>query len=162
MATQRYARVNDIDDSTPTSPPPSFTSRNSSPIRHKTTIVDATLADTFDAEGSDSDADNDGDDRQRLMRGGPVPTTSDTTLDERTQNAGYIVGVDGTRRPPLAPERRVTALPTFPTTTAGRVYGAGNQSDGVFANLSAKPEVGEKAEEHPPVCTDLLPKIIFN
>jgi hypothetical protein len=33
----------------------------------------------------------------------------------------------------------------------GRVYGGGTGSDGVFANLSAKPERGEKLEEHPPV-----------
>lgn len=31
------------------------------------------------------------------------------------------------------------------------VYGGGMESDGVFANLSAKPESGEKLEEHPPV-----------
>jgi hypothetical protein len=47
-------------------------------------------------------------------------------------------------------ERRPTQFPIFtPRTT--RVYGGGSGSDGVFANLAAKPEVGEKTEEHPPV-----------
>lgn len=32
----------------------------------------------------------------------------------------------------------------------GRIFGGG-QTDGVFANISAKPTVGEKVEEHPPV-----------
>jgi len=35
------------------------------------------------------------------------------------------------------------------------VYGGGVQSDGVFSNLTAKPEVGEK-EEQPPVCCSTL------
>jgi hypothetical protein len=40
---------------------------------------------------------------------------------------------------------------------AGRVYGSGIQADGVFSNLSAKPErtEGEK-EEQPPVCVFAL------
>jgi hypothetical protein len=37
-----------------------------------------------------------------------------------------------------------------PVPPNGRVYGGGSGSDGVFANLSAKPERGEKTEEHPP------------
>ena len=36
--------------------------------------------------------------------------------------------------------------------TTGRVYGGGIQSDGVFSNLTAKPErAGEEKEELPPV-----------
>jgi hypothetical protein len=51
--------------------------------------------------------------------------------------------------PPIV--RQATHFPVFtPTTT--RVYGGGSGSDGVFANLAAKPEAGEKTEEHPPVC----------
>src|SRR4051812_27737821 len=65
---------------TPSSPPPSFRSRASSPTsRHllaDVSPVDQNLADTFDADGSDSDGENDGDDRQRLMRG--TPTSSST------------------------------------------------------------------------------------
>lgn len=47
--------------------------------------------------------------------------------------------------------RRPTILPTFTPASTGRVYGGGSGSDGVFANLSAKPESGEKTEEHLPV-----------
>jgi hypothetical protein len=105
--------------------------------------VDQNLADTFDADGSDSDEENDGDDRQRLMRG--TLSTSSTEQVARESTA-----TTGTRAPVI--ERRPTHLPVFtPTPTTGRVYGGGSGSDGVFANLSAKPETGEKTEEHPPV-----------
>lgn len=51
-------------------------------------------------------------------------------------------------------------LPTpVPRRTTGRVYGDGSGSDGVFANLSAKPESGEKLEEHPPVRFDIGLKV---
>jgi hypothetical protein len=130
---------------TPSSPPPSFRSRASSPTsRHllsDASPVDQNLADTFDADGSDSDEENDGDDRQRLMRGTPASST--------TENAPTPPTTESTPAPPPV-ERRPTYLPAFtPTTT--RVYGGGSGSDGVFANLSAKPETGEKMEEHPPV-----------
>lgn len=107
-------------------------------MRHATyhAPVDQNLADTFDADGSD-DEENDGDDRQRLMRGEAAASTEIITMEP---------AADG--RP--AVQRRVTQL-ISPTPT-GRVYGGGSGSDGVFANLSAKPEKGEKIEEHPPVC----------
>jgi hypothetical protein len=125
----------------PTSPPPSFRSRNSSPTsRHSR--VDQNLADTFDADGSDSDEENDGDDRQRLMRG--TPSTS-STEQSTTQHSG-----DGR---PAVVESRSTYTPVFAPAVTGRVYGGGTGSDGVFANLSAKPERGEKLDEHPPVRT---------
>lgn len=102
--------------------------------------MDQNLADTFDADGSD-DEDNDGDDRQRLMRG--TPASSSATTESVTE---------GTPAPPPT-VRRPTILPSFaPTPTSTRVYGGGSGSDGVFANLSAKPERGEKTEEHLPVC----------
>lgn len=126
----------------PNSPPPSFRSRASSPnSRHNTTSAeaDATLADAFDADGSDSEEENDGDDRQRLMRG--TPSTSSEQLQVTESTAG---------RPQII-ERRVTHIPVFSQSVAGRVYGGGSGSDGVFANLNAKPESGEKVEEHPPV-----------
>lgn len=126
---------------TPTSPPPSFRSRGSSPSRHHVAPVDQNLADTFGDDGSD-DEDNDGDDRQRLMRGNPSSSTErlhEATSDDR----------------PTA-QRTVTAVPTFVPPTGGRVYGGGSGSDGVFANLSAKPERGEKQEEHPPVCVHIV------
>lgn len=57
----------------------------------------------------------------------------------------------GDQRPATA--RTETRFPSvIPSRSTGRVYGGGSGSDGVFANLSAKPESGEKLEEHPPVC----------
>lgn len=104
--------------------------------------MDQNLADTFDADGSDSDEDNDGDDRQRLMRGTHA-TSSTGQLTPNTTTAS--------ESRPAVVETRSTYLPAFAPTLAGRVYGGGSGSDGVFANLSAKPETGEKTEEHPPV-----------
>jgi hypothetical protein len=52
---------------------------------------------------------------------------------------------------PAVVERTLTHIPAFAPPVTGRVYGGGSGSDGVFANLSAKPESGEKIEEHPPV-----------
>ncbi|KAG4418505.1 hypothetical protein IFR04_008399 [Cadophora malorum] len=151
MSSQRYERVSANDAETPisptipSSPPPSFRSRASSPTsRH--TAVDQNLADTFDADGSDSDEDNDGDDRQRLMRG--TPTSSST---DQIDNQSTLTPTSDDSRPIV--ERRQTHIPVFtapPPQTNGRVYGGGSGSDGVFANLSAKPERGEKLEEHPP------------
>jgi hypothetical protein len=127
----------------PNSPPPSFRSRDASPKSRHNEPVDQNLADTFDADGSDSDEENDGDDRQRLMRGTPSTSSAEGTHTPATTTT------DGERLAPQI-ERRATYLPVFAPTT-GPVYGGGSASDGVFANLSAKPEMGEKTEEHPPV-----------
>lgn len=123
----------------PTSPPPSFRSRDSSPttrrllaedpLRHD---ADQDLADTFD-DGEGSDAENEGDDRQRLMR-----TTVNETREETTPAS------PDSGRPPRV-ERRVTELPAFQPT--GRTQAA---TDGVFANLAAKLDRGEQMEEKPP------------
>lgn len=103
--------------------------------------VDQNLADTFDGDGSDSDEENDGDDRQRLMRGTPTGSPTEQVTVERPTDGRVAI------------ERRVMPMIPFnPAPTNGRVYGGGSGSDGVFANLSAKPERGEKLEEHPPVC----------
>jgi hypothetical protein len=60
---------------------------------------------------------------------------------------------------PQGIQRRVTQLPVFQTPAAGarssRIYGGG-QNDGVWANLSAKPQPGGDVEEKPPVCTPYL------
>ncbi|CZT42442.1 probable metal homeostasis protein [Rhynchosporium secalis] len=150
MASQRYERVSPNDAETPispvipSSPPPSFRSRASSPTRHA--AVDQNLADAFDADGSDSDEENDGDDRQRLMRGTPTTSAEQTDSESFTTPASDDHG-------PMVVESRQTHIPVFmapPPTANGRVYGGGSGSDGVFANLSAKPERGEKLEEHPP------------
>ena len=138
----------------PSSPPPSFRSRASSPSsRHLlssedpiTTDAERTLADTFDDGTASDNESNDGDARQRLMRGNPNPQVADDA-----------------DRPTI--QRAVTELPSFPAAAPGtlaapvRVYGGGTRpssNDGVFANLSAKPEHGEKLEEQPPVCHPFL------
>ncbi|KAL6721037.1 hypothetical protein ACLMJK_000137 [Lecanora helva] len=162
MSSQRYERVSvdDHDEDTtshnqysneqniPSSPPPSFRSRaSSSPSsRHLLTSEDPvaseaerTLADTFD-DGLDSDDDDNsnGDERQRLMR--------TTTIQSNTEQQVVSEG----NRPGLP--RNVTqfpgALPPAVSNVPARPYLGVN--DGVFANLSAKPERGEKLEEQPP------------
>ena len=84
------------------------------------------------------------------MRGNPGPPSFQSHGDDGTQ-----ADTHGGERPGQV-ERRITMLPTFnrPAAPSGRVVGGGNSStnDGVFANLAAKPERGEKTEDHPPVC----------
>lgn len=139
----------------PSSPPPSFDSRTSSPHRshggnrRSTTDsdplvsdADRNLNDAFD-NPSDSESDDGSptdhrlDDRQRVMSGRPA-AGMDTAAGQDHD------------RPDV--ERRVTQLPVFAPATAPRRYG-GPGNDGVFANLSAKPERGGggDAEEKPPV-----------
>jgi len=154
MVSQAYERApgNEANDpptpfsSIPTSPPPSFRSRASSPtsrrlISRSSTLsdVDQTLADTFDVgDGSDEEDQNGRDDRQRLMQnsyqGGGNPSTNEQA--------------------PARPQRRMTELPVFnpptPRTHAPGLAQVSMSNDGVFANLSAKPERGEKTEELPP------------
>lgn len=43
--------------------------------------------------------------------------------------------------------------------SANRVVNSSN--DGVFANLAAKPERGEKSEDLPPVCISFFPFLSF-
>ena len=147
---------NDDFHSVPSSPPPSFRSRASSPTSHHhlssedplASEADRTLADTFD-DGSPSDAESNdgGDDRQRLMRGNPVPTTESQTTTT----------TDGSR--PVQIQRTLTQFPGVTPVAPGRTRGMPystftSSNDGVFANLSAKPERGEKLEEEkPPVCS---------
>jgi Protein of unknown function (DUF2370) len=133
----------------PASPPPSFHSRASSPTSQRLlsqedpliSDADRALADSFDNEGGDdSEGEDDGDDRQRLMRG----------TNAEAQGQGQEATAASTRPDTT---RQVTESPHFPSSRAGsaRVYGSGRGvNDGVFANLNAKPEVGEK-EEQPPV-----------
>lgn len=140
----------------PNSPPPSFHSRNSSPAsRHFLTSEDPaasdedrTLADTFD-DGEDSDEEdrNGGDDRQRLMRATPsLPVEeqridNDDTRQAVPQLSGSVSVAQG--RPNLTP---AVTVPSHLTSA----------NDGVFANLNAKPERGEKLEDHPPVRSSTL------
>jgi len=159
----RYTQVVNVDDEdvqstapyeVPTSPPPSFHSRASSPSgasRHLLSDdplaadADRTLADTFDTDSEDEDEGDGRDDRQRLMRGQPEPESESEDSDHVRQGM----------------QRRVTQLPVFNTQApSGRIVGAG-QNDGVFANLSAKPTRGEDLEEKPPVCTTLSCKLMW-
>ena len=131
----------------PTSPPPSFRSRASSPASRRLLSQDPLLQendrdhleDTFD-DGENSDTENDGDDRQRLIR---------TENGVSRQDVAPPTISAPVARPPPAIERRVTEIPAFqPMPQSGR------PTDGVFANLSAKPERGENLEEKPPVSSD--------
>jgi hypothetical protein len=129
---------------TPNSPPPSFHSRASSiTARERHGAVDSALADAFDSDDDDSDGDEP-DVRQRLVRGNSFPVDNGSS--------GSTPASDGVTRPAV-PERQVTQLPQAGGSGAPlRIFGSGIQSDGVFSNLSAKPERsdGEK-DEQPPV-----------
>ncbi|KAL8951401.1 MAG: hypothetical protein Q9222_002622 [Ikaeria aurantiellina] len=168
MAPQRYEPISNSDrdedptvaqanndhfHSVPSSPPPSFRSRASSPTsRHLLTSqdplaseVDRTLADTFDdGSASDTESNDGGDDRQRLVRGNTIPPIDAQTTTTTT---------DGSR--PVQIQRTVTSFPGVTPVVSGRTRGMPystftSSNDGVFANLSAKPERGEKLEEEKP------------
>ncbi|KAI6245734.1 Metal homeostatis protein BSD2 [Erysiphe necator] len=146
MSSQRYERISSNDDeteiTTPTSPPPSFRSCASSvdPRIRAGSTVDTNLVEAFDANGSDSDDENNDDTRQRLIR---------NILPAAERQAPETTSLAGDQRPVAT--RIDTRFPSgAPLRTTGRVYGGGSGSDGVFANLSAKPESSEKLEEHPP------------
>ena len=133
----------------PTSPPPSFRSRASSPTSRRLLGQDPSspqndrdhLEDTFD-DGEASDTENDRDDRQRLMR-------AETGLIR--QDATPTTTDNPTSRPAPYVERRVTELPAFRAMPQ-----SSRATDGVFANLSAKPEPGVPVEEKPPVSLDAM------
>ena len=149
-----------VPERTPNSPPPSFHSRQSSfeRRRHNNGNVDPTLADAFDADGDDSD--DEPDDRQRLVRGNSSPVSRTSTFNGENQspagdthtrpaaNNGQTTGGSVARpQPQSQPQPQPSS----------RVYGGGIQSDGVFSNMTARPERGEKnVEELPPVCCRYL------
>ena len=161
----RISDDHDHQPMTPASPPPSFHSRASSPTAHHLLsahdplISDAerALADSFDSPSDDEDIH--GVDDRRIHRGAePSETTA--------QGGGSPPASEAGRR---GVERRVTQLPIFPsststasTPTASAAPGRGLSrptNDGVFANLSAKPERGEKSEDQPPVCDSYLTSV---
>lgn len=140
----------------PSSPPPSFRSRVSSPSsRHLlsedpiTTEAERTLADTFD-DGSDSDDDghNEGDDRQRLMRANTLQSEPEQRVVQNIDSPNLAGTV--TRLPVVVASVSSNA-PTRPFSGAAPFSTFSHSNDGVFANLNAKPERGEKLEEQPPV-----------
>jgi hypothetical protein len=121
----------------PGSPPPSFHSRASSPQR-RNEPVDPTLADAFD---DDEASDDEADDRQRLVRQNTAPSQSQVTPSS-TGDASTNSG-SGTYQ---------TANTEVTSSRAGRVIGSGFASDGVFANMSARPErTDSEKDEQPPV-----------
>lgn len=124
----------------PNSPPPSFHSRASSLERRRQQNVDATLADAFDADGDDSD-DDEPDDRQRLVRQSSFPVSGASATSNRSS-----------AERPNALERQSAVPGGSAGQASSRIYGGGIQSDGVFSNMTARPERGEKiVEEQPPV-----------
>ncbi|KAL2386001.1 hypothetical protein RJ035_004824 [Blastomyces gilchristii] len=168
MSAHRYQRVDghDVDDDDeqilhpvpsghiPTSPPPSFHSRSPSPPSRRLlshdplhSEADQTLVDTFGDDDEDSDAEDGTDDRQRLMRGSTSPPGDNgSTHFGRGGNGGQSQGVSTTGN-------MAQAAFNPPVSTSSRtIHGAGTTNDGVFANLAAKPERGEKTEDLPPVC----------
>lgn len=105
--------------------------------------MDRTLADTFDdGSGSDNDREDHGDDRQRIMRGNPSHAG-----DERNTSISGLQRAD-TEVPDPTPAVLGDVNRAHSTTANNRFSSA---NDGVFANLNAKPERGEKTEEQPPV-----------
>jgi hypothetical protein len=119
----------------PHSPPPSFHSRASSPARRNQ--VDPDLADAFDDPDDDSDADE-ADDRRRLVR------DSDSSIPS----------------PQLDPSHTVPGVSPAVIASGGssRVMGGGVGTDGVFANMSARPDrIETEKDEQPPV--SLGPKL---
>jgi hypothetical protein len=131
----------------PNSPPPSFHSRASSIISPQTR-VDPTLADAFDADEDESE--DESDDRQRLVRG-----NSYSVSDDDSQRSGNGAISLGTTTASSDPSQRTPGSTGVIPSGAGapfRIYGSGIQSDGVFSNLTAKPERGGQVkEEQPPV-----------
>ncbi|KUI63004.1 Metal homeostatis protein BSD2 [Cytospora mali] len=153
----RYERVNALDDddivSTPTattpgsqpipnSPPPSFHSRTSSSTLRNRGVQDPTLADAFDAD--DSDSDDEPDDRQRLVRQNSdliQPASANHQPASSTDSSGANT--------PASSQAQAQAQAT--ASRSNRIIGSGIQSDGVFTNLTAKPERGgSEKEEQPP------------
>ncbi|KAJ5638097.1 hypothetical protein N7490_007976 [Penicillium lividum] len=169
MSSQRYTRVNAQDEDnthsyplnptrsnlSPNSPPPSFRSRSSSPSRrllHGDPIRqdedDHALADAFGSE-DDSDNDEEPDDRQRLMRANPDPYSPAENGPSATASSSESRTESQDRSAASALSRRPTILPSF-TTPSGNSRAIASSNDGVFANLAAKPERGEKNEDLPP------------
>lgn len=121
----------------PNSPPPSFHSRTSSLERRRQAQqnVDPTLADAFD---DDDDSDDEADDRQRLVRSNTLNNAGDASRSS----------------PPSPPQAQAhwseAAAAGNNAAASGRIYGGGIQSDGVFSNMTARPEREKVVEEMPP------------
>ncbi|PGH15101.1 hypothetical protein AJ79_02627 [Helicocarpus griseus UAMH5409] len=164
MSSHRYQRVDahDADDHDevtlqhsqsgpqPSSPPPSFHSRSPSPPSRRVfsqdplhSDADQTLADTFGDDDEDSDGENEADDRQRLMRG------NNTTPPNHNGSSNFGNGGQ-TQNASATANTMQAAFNPPPSASSRTIRGAGSTNDGVFANLDAKPERGEKTEDLPP------------
>ncbi|KAL4930729.1 metal homeostatis BSD2 family protein [Aspergillus undulatus] len=180
MSSQRYQRVNAQDDDdippsivlqpTPSSPPPSFRShsrsaspssrrllRDDDPLHRQST--DQALADAFD--DSESEAGDEPDDRQRLMRAQPDPwsaadnnnpsSQAETAGAASSSGGNSAAQADSNAPPTRGVQRSSTILPFFGgTSSSSSNRQLPSSNDGVFANLAAKPERGEKTEDLPP------------
>jgi len=141
----------------PASPPPSFRSRSPSLTLRRNQTVDPTLADAFE---SDNDASEDEDDvRQRLVR----RPTAEQQPQQRNHAFSQPVASSASAQHSASSGSASTAGASSNRPILGRVFGGGMQSDGVFSNLSARPEVGSQVEkdEAPPVCLSIstIPKL---
>lgn len=115
----------------PNSPPPSFHSRPGTPDSN------SALADSFDTHSEEDDDDGDMRNLHRGNTGGLAQSTNlggDSTSATQTTSMNIFRGL----------------LRNSEGSSGRRTVMGGGQTDGVFANLSAKPEVGEKLEELPP------------
>jgi hypothetical protein len=157
----RYERVNTQDDDPdtpitpsalhsqrrPNSPPPSFHSRGSS-LERRRQDLDSDLADAFHTDGEDSD--DEPDDRQRLVRAHSFPVSQGAPAGSTNTSPDGQSGSFGTSQ--QATQGRPGASNGSNGSRSSRIYGGGIQSDGVFSNMTARPERGEKiVEEAPPV-----------
>ncbi|KAI0970674.1 hypothetical protein F4678DRAFT_115121 [Xylaria arbuscula] len=161
----RYERVNTQDDDVdarpssslaqprvPNSPPPSFHSRSSS-IERRRQNVNSDLADAFDTDADDSD--DEPDDRQRLVRGNSFPPSQSAAVAAAPTASSVPTSSSESEirhsQPPQSQSHAATDHTAGQPPTNSRIYGGGIQSDGVFSNMTARPERGEKVvEEAPP------------
>lgn len=137
----------------PTSPPPSFRSRNSSRRQSRDDArqseEERDLNDAFDAPSDDEDENQD---QRRLI---PSSGSRRNSADSSPATSPTEPNNSSTLSRPSIPDRRVTEIPVFtPSAAPGstqRVVGGGSSAnDGVFANITAKPRAGEDLEEKPP------------
>ncbi|KAK9388944.1 hypothetical protein V1515DRAFT_532025 [Lipomyces mesembrius] len=149
----------------PISPPPSFRSVASyMPIQ-----PDDPLARSFDMPaGEDDDNDNDnGDDDFFLRRPGSLSAGASSSsprarsreegarlLPKESHNDNNTVAATIESEPASASSPSPSSSPSTSSSVASsshHIHPPANSNDGVFANIMAKPEAGEKpSEEHPP------------
>lgn len=152
---------------TPTSPPPSFHSHDTSERDH--------LVDAFDGSSDSEIDDDDWDDRQIVQsqapgRGGFLGSFGDRyqSLQQESQSALPSTADSGVPTSPISSGASSSGPPaSAPSTTAGRssrgllgmlpwIGGRtapslrANQNDGVFSNITAKPETDRPNEDFPP------------